>query len=434
MTFNIITFGCKVNQCESEDICASMIQRGFSFESNLEDAKIIIINSCTVTAESDRKLRQTINRVKRVNKACIVVLTGCMPQAEPDIASKIEGIDIVLGNRDKMHLPSIIENYLKNPHKVLKIEPIKSVVKFEKSIVNHSPNRSRAFLKIQDGCNRFCSYCIIPYARGRVRSKPLEQIEKDVGIISANGYKEIVLVGINLSSYGMDIGCNLYDAVSIIAKFSGIERIRLGSLEPDLMTDELIDKLSREPKICPQFHLSLQSGSDRILKSMRRRYTRQEYLDVINKLRVKFKNATFTTDIMVGFPDETESDFEDTLKIIGEAKFLKVHVFPYSPRPNTPAADMKNQIDKSIKSQRVKKVIEISENCSRIVLEGFLGNYSNVLYETVDKNGLYEGYTPNYILVKSSSSEDIRGKIVETYLSNVKENFVQGLFKQSDCE
>ena len=428
MTFNIITFGCKVNQCESEDICASMVQKGFSFKENSEDVEIVIINSCTVTAESDRKLRQTIHRVKRVNKECIVVLTGCMPQAEPDIASKIEGIDIVLGNKDKMLLPNMIENYLKNPHKVFKIESIKKIVKFEKSNINHSPNRCRAFLKIQDGCNRFCSYCIIPYARGRVRSKPLEQIEKDVGMISANGYKEIVLVGINLSSYGTDIGCDLYDAVNTVAKFSGIERIRLGSLEPDLMTDDLIDKLSSEPKICPQFHLSLQSGSDKILKGMRRRYTRQEYLEVVNK------HATFTTDIMVGFPGETESDFEDTLKIIGEAKFLKVHVFPYSPRPNTPAADMKNQIDKSIKSQRVKKVIEISENCSRIVLEGFLKNYSRVLYETVDKNGLYEGYTPNYILVKSSSREDIRGKIVDTYLSDIKENFVQGLFKQSDCE
>ena len=434
MTFNIITFGCKVNQCESEDICASMVQKGFSFKENSEDAEIVIINSCTVTAESDRKLRQTIHRVKRVNKECVVVLTGCMPQAEPDIASKIEGIDIVIGNKDKMLLPNMIENYLKNPHKVFKIEPIKNVVKFEKSNINHSPNRCRAFLKIQDGCNRFCSYCIIPYARGRVRSKPLEQIEKDVGMISANGYKEIVLVGINLSSYGMDIGCDLYDAVNTVAKFSGIERIRLGSLEPDLMTDDLIDKLSSEPKICPQFHLSLQSGSDKILKSMRRRYTRQEYLDVVNKLRIKFKNATFTTDIMVGFPGETESDFEDTLKVIGEAKFLKVHVFPYSQRPNTPAAEMKNQIDKSIKSQRVKKVIEISENCSRIVLEGFLKNYSKVLYETVDKNGLYEGYTPNYILVKSNSNEDVRGKIVDTYLSDIKENFVQGLFKQSDCE
>lgn len=429
MTFNIITFGCKVNQCESENIKKSMTQSNFNFISEYERAKVVIINSCTVTGESDRKLRQMINRIKRVNKDCILILTGCMPQAEPDVARDMENVDIVVGNADKAFIPEILNNYLEEHKRIVKIDSIKNLVKFENVAVNHLQDRCRAFLKIQDGCNRFCSYCIIPYARGRVRSKPLDEIKKDIEIMAKNNYKEVVLVGINLSSYGMDLGCDLFDAVNTISKVPGIERIRLGSLEPDLMTDDLINKLSDEPKLCPQFHLSLQSGSDRVLKNMRRRYNRNEYLEVIRKLDTKFKNAVFTTDIMVGFPGETEEDFEDTLKIIDEAQFLKVHVFPYSPRPGTLAFSMRNQINGNVKSERVKKIIEKSEECSKIVLNKFLNDFDYVLYETIDKNGFYEGYTPNYIPVKSQCTEDIRGKIVRTYLSDIKENYIIGLFK-----
>ena len=429
MTFNIITFGCKVNQCESEDIREAMTKENFNFVSGFDSAEVVIINSCTVTGESDRKLRQTIHRVKRINKNCILVLTGCMPQAEPDIAQKIKDIDIIVGNSNKSLIPKMVSEFLYKKNQIFNIEPIKNLIKFENGVVNHSQNRSRAFLKIQDGCNRFCSYCIIPYARGRVRSKSIEQLRNDALMISENGYKEIVLVGINLSSYGFDLGCNLADAVHIVAEIPGIERIRLGSLEPDLMTDDLINELSKESKLCPQFHLSLQSGSDKILKIMRRRYNREEYLKVVNKLRSTFKDASITTDIMVGFPGETEEDFNDTIKIIDEAEFLKVHVFPYSPRPNTPAAAMENQISRNTKAERVKKVIEKSDKRSKIVLSGFLENFADVLYETVDDLGFYEGYTPNYISVKTRFPYDVRGKIVKTYLSCVRENFIEGLFK-----
>ncbi len=429
MTFNIITFGCKVNQCESENIRKSMTQSNFHFVPEYDRAKVVIINSCTVTGESDRKLRQMINRIKRINRDCILILTGCMPQAEPDLAKSMESVDIIVGNSDKAFIPKILNDYLEEHKRIVKIDSIKNIVKFEKVAINHLQDRCRAFLKIQDGCNRFCSYCIIPYARGRVRSKPLDEIKKDVEIMAENNYKEVVLVGINLSSYGMDLGYDLFDAVSTISKIPGVERIRLGSLEPDLMTDDLINKLSDEPKLCPQFHLSLQSGSDKILKNMRRRYDRNEYLEVIRKLDTKFKNAVFTTDIMVGFPGETDEDFEDTLRIIDEAQFLKVHVFPYSPRPGTLAFSMKNQINGNVKSERVKKVIEKSEKCSKIVLNKFLNDFDYVLYETIDKNGFYEGYTSNYIPVKSQCGEDIRGKIVKTYLSDIKGNYVIGLFK-----
>ena len=427
MTFCTITFGCKVNQCESENVAEAMIKNGFEFEKNTNSAEIIIINSCSVTAESDRKLRQTLHKIKRENQSSIILLTGCMPQADPSAAEKLENIDIIIGNAKKNSIPQAIKNFLKNKSKIIDVTPINKLKVFEKSTVNYSPKRSRAFLKIEDGCNRFCSYCIIPYARGPVRSKPLEEIKYDAENLSKNGYKEIVLVGINLSSYGMDFDANLYDAVKIVSDQENINQVRLSSLERDLMTIDIIKKLSTIPKLCPQFHLSLQSGSNNILKSMRRRYTREEYLNLVNILRKYFKNATFTTDIMVGFPGETENDFEDTLKLITEAKFLKVHVFPYSRRPGTLADKMENQISKNIKSERVKKIIELSNKVTEKVLSEFLNISMPVLYETIDSNGFYEGYTPNYILVKTCSEHDIRGKILETKLESINGNFFKGI-------
>ena len=426
MNFYIVTFGCKVNQCESEYIRSAMINQNFESCDNMQSADVVIINSCTVTGESDRKLRQMIHKIKKVNEKCVLVLTGCMPQTAPEAAQKLEGIDIIIGNAGKTAIPEAVSTYLKNKCKIFDVRPIKSIKEFEKYELSCTSYRSRAFLKIEDGCDRFCSYCIIPYARGEVRSKPLEDIKKDTQRLSSNGYKEIVLVGINLSSYGKDIGPNLYDAVQIVCSVKGIERVRLGSLEPDMITDDLINKLSLEHKLCPQFHLSLQSGCDEILEKMRRRYNRKEYIDLIGKLRSKFKNATFTTDIMVGFPGESEENFMDSLNIIEQVQFLKVHVFPYSPRSGTIAANMPDQISNRIKSERVKKMIEISNKSSRMVLDNFIGKKMDVLYETLNKDLFYEGYTANYISVKSKSEKDIRGEIVSTTLSKLKENFFEG--------
>ena len=426
MTFNIITFGCKVNQCESENILENMVRNGFEFASSFEVADIVIINSCTVTSESDRKMRQMIHKVKRKNPNAIIVLTGCMPQAEPELAKNLENVDIIVGNSNKALIVDIIKNYIANHKKVFDVLPIKNIAEFEKTEVNYNPNRSRAFLKIEDGCNRFCSYCIIPYARGKVRSKPLEDIKKDAYNLAENGYKEIVLVGINLSSYGMDLKCDLADAVRVVAECEKIKRVRLSSLEPDLMTDGLIYKLSKISKLCPQFHLALQSGSDKILGSMRRRYTQAEFISVTEKLRKVFPNVTFTTDIMVGFPGETQADFQDTLDLIKEVGFLKVHAFPYSIRPGTLAANMENQIDKSTKSLRVRKVIEISEKSAKLVFENFFGKTLEVLYETKDSKGYFEGHTSNYIPVKTKCDCDIRGKIINTKLIKAEDNFCIG--------
>lgn len=427
MTFNIITFGCKVNQCESENISSGMTKNGFKFVESFENADVVIVNSCTVTSESDRKLRQTISKIKRVNPKCAIVLSGCMPQAEPEFAKKLENVDIIVGNTNKFHIPKILKEYFTKHQKLFDILPIKDITEFESTDINYKPNRSRAFLKIEDGCNRFCSYCIIPYARGKIRSKPLENIKTDAYNLAKNGYKEIVLVGINLSSYGVDLGCDLPDAVEAVSEFDGIKRVRLSSLEPDLMTDDIIDKLSKIPKLCPQFHLALQSGSDNILKSMRRLYTSEDFISIVQKLKEKFKNATFTTDIMVGFPGETEENFKDTLNLIEKIGFLKVHVFPYSKRPGTFAANMENQVSKALKAQRVKKVIEISKKSAKLVLESFLGREFEVLYETKDENGYFEGYTSNYIPVKVMNDADIRGKLLHTKLFEYKQNFCFGV-------
>ena len=424
MTFFILTFGCKVNQCESENIEKSMEKNGFEVCDDFEKADIVILNSCAVTAESVRKLRQSIHKIKHTNPNSILTVTGCVAQAESDEISKMPEVDIVIGNANKGDIPTIIKKYLQNKKSILKVGPIFNLKSFPNEIVNYSPHRSRAFLKIEDGCNRFCSYCIIPYARGRVRSKNLSDIGSDVKILAKNGYKEVVLVGINLSSYGMDTDKNLADAVEVVCSVDGIERVRLSSLEPDLMTDEILLRLSKEPKLCHQFHLALQSGSNKILSSMRRRYTREEYIEVVNKIKNMFPNATFTTDLMVGFPGENEEDFRDSLDLIGEVGFLKVHVFPYSVRPGTLAENFDGQIPKSIKTKRVHEVMEKSAETCRKVLESSVDKTCEVLYETLDKDGFYEGYTKEYIPVKTRSNKDLRGKIVPTNMGDIKDNYI----------
>ena len=424
MTFFILTFGCKVNQCESEDIYLAMKNSGFEGCNDYETADIVILNSCAVTAESVRKMRQAIHKVKKINRDSVVAVTGCVAQTEPENVKKIEGVDIVVGNTVKSDIPRIIENHLSTSNGAVNVSPIFKISGFQNSGVNHAPHRSRAFLKIEDGCNRFCSYCIIPYARGQVRSKSIEDIRFDVESLAKNGYKEIVLVGINLSSYGVDIGKNLADAVETVCAVDGVERVRLSSLEPDLMTDEILKRLATQPKLCRQFHLALQSGSDSILKKMRRKYTAEEYLCTVNKIRSMFPCATFTTDLIVGFPSEAEEDFNKSLELIDKVGFLKVHVFPYSVRSGTAAEKFDDQISRAVKAERVRAVIaKSSENCQK-VLASFIGKTCEVLYETVDDDGFYEGYTKEYIPVKTRSIKDLRGEILPTKMGEINNDYI----------
>lgn len=428
MKVYILTFGCKVNHYESDAIYQLLDKTEYIKSNNEQEADIIIFNSCAVTSESNRKLRQCINRIKKINPKCITMLIGCIPQAFPDRLDQFDDIDIILGNFNKNNLNIYLYEFLKDQQKI-KIRDIKKYNQpnFEKFPLVCCSERTRAFLKIEDGCNRYCSYCIIPYARGSIRSKTISDIYFEAHQLAYNGYKEIVLVGINLASYGIDINSNLQKAVNVLCEIKGIERIRLGSLEPDMINDNMIlEFYNLGKKFCHQFHLPLQSGSDKVLKSMRRRYSVSNYIEVVSKIRNKFEDAEITTDIMVGFPGESEEDFNKSLKIIKQVGFLKVHVFPYSPRPGTVAAQMKNQITKNIKSSRVKTIIKEGKRQSQIVLNKYIGKCVYVLYESRKQGDFFEGYTSNYLLVVSKSSDNIKGKILLTLIEKCEEEVCVG--------
>lgn len=409
MKIAFFTLGCKVNQYESQAMAERMMNCGFELVSPDEKADVYVINSCTVTAESDRKTRQTVRRFKRKNPDSIVVLTGCMPQAFPEDAEALKEADIVLGNKNNTRLPELIERYFSCSQRIIEIESHETGDKFAGDKISGFEGRTRAIVKIEDGCNRFCSYCIIPYSRGRVRSKPIEELEAELRTLSDAGFIEIVLVGINLSSYGSDIGLSICDAVELAAGMD-FQRIRLGSLEPDHITDDVIERLAKIEKFCPQFHISLQSGCDNTLKAMNRHYTSSEYKELCDKLRSAFVDTTITTDIMVGFPTESEADFADNVNFAKEIGFEKVHVFPYSPREGTRAAKME-QIEKSVKEKRSHIMIEETEKIRQSFLKSQIGKTVEVLLETRHDEQFTEGYTKNYTPVKVIGSHPC-GKVV----------------------
>ncbi|MCL2311897.1 MAG: MiaB/RimO family radical SAM methylthiotransferase [Firmicutes bacterium] len=390
MKFFVYTLGCKVNHCDSREIYSNLISYGFE-ESDYLNSDIIIINSCAVTSESVRKTRQVINKFKKINPKSFLILTGCaviveqfknMPQISL-IAAKIEIVDKIIKKCKKTY-PSFPHNIVKNIEK-----------------------KTRIFLKIEDGCENFCSYCIIPFVRGKVQSKQLHQIEFDSKNFYELGFKEIVLVGINLGSYGKDNGSNLTEVINVVRKY--FKRIRLSSLEPDTVNKDLIEKLSYYEEICPSFHLSLQSGSDRILKLMKRNYTILNYIELIDDIRNRFKKATFTTDLIVGFPYETEKDFRNSLDVIDIVGFIKVNVFQFSPRPGTEALKF-DQIESGIKKNRTDTAINYSKSVSKKVISSFVGENFDVLFETKKDNFFY-GYSENYIKIKHKSNENLCGQI-----------------------
>ncbi|MDP4120316.1 MAG: tRNA (N(6)-L-threonylcarbamoyladenosine(37)-C(2))-methylthiotransferase MtaB [Bacillota bacterium] len=412
MNFKIITLGCKVNQYESEAMREMLKKSGFSCANDEETTDIIIVNSCTVTKTSDSKVTKLLRRERRENTHCVLILTGCMPQAFPDDHELFEDADIVLGNALRSELVSVIESFLTNHQKQILIHKHENKANFEKMSVSKFDDRTRAFVKIEDGCNRFCSYCIIPYARGRVRSKPLEDLHEEISKLSQNGYKEIVLVGINLSAYGQDIGCDLFDAIKIANDTKGIERVRLGSLEPERLDITTIEKLSKLEKLCPQFHLSLQSGCDETLKRMNRHYNTDEYRKIVENLRSFFKNASVTTDIMVGFAGETDEEFEKSINFVKEIGFSKMHVFPYSRRKGTVAYDAPNQVNEAIKTKRTNIMLKAAEESRVEFLEGQIGKTELVLFEKANQDGYFEGYTENYTPVFVKTNENLSGFIL----------------------
>lgn len=425
MTAAFYTLGCKVNQYESESMAEQLMKNGYTIVNHTEKADVFIVNSCTVTASGDQKTRQAVRRFKKNNPDACVVLTGCMPQAYPEKAKELYQADIVMGNKNNDTLIEKLNEFFKNKERLVNIELHETGDAFRGNLISDFQNRTRAFLKIQDGCNRFCTYCIIPTSRGRSRSKPLEDIKKELDSIAQKGYKEVVLVGINLSSYGKDIGEKFTDAVKLACETKGIERVRLGSLEPDHITDEVIDELAKLENFCPQFHISLQSGCDNTLKRMNRHYTAEEYYSLCKKLRSSFEDATITTDIMVGFSLESEEDFNESLEFAKKIGFEKVHVFPYSVRTGTRAEKLP-QLEKQVKEKRAKIMTEVTEEIRQNFLRSQIGKTVDVLVETTNKNGLYEGYTKNYTPVLVNCTEDVCSKIINVKITSVDGDYCIG--------
>ena len=427
MKVSTITLGCKVNQYETQAMLNQLLQGGFSACQTGEDADIILLNSCTVTSTSDHKVKQTLHKARREHPHAVIVLTGCMPQAFPELAEDLTDADIVLGNSNRSSLLPHILQYLSTRQRIIDIVPHQTKEKFESMSVENFYERTRAFIKIQDGCNRFCSYCIIPYARGRVRSKPLDDLIAEVTQLSEKGYKEIVLTGINLSAFGQDINLHLCDAVEAVCAINGIERVRLGSLEPEQLSEDVIIRLSKQQKLCPQFHLSLQSGCDETLKRMNRHYTTEEYRTIVQNLRNAFDNAAITTDIMVGFPGETEEEFMQSLEFAKEISFSKVHVFAYSQRPGTKACHAPNQITKKVKETRSKQMMHVTNQTKQAFLNQQCGTIQDVLVEREINTNLYEGYTANYTPVQFHSDKNLCGQLVAVHITKANENDCYGI-------
>lgn len=424
------TLGCKVNQYESQEMREQLKKNGYEITEDESQADIFVINSCTVTSESDRKTRQCVRHYKKKHPESVTVLTGCLPQSFPDAASDLTDADIVLGNRSNGRLVSSLDEYFISGQRVLGLARHESGDPLISSGISAFEERTRAIVKIEDGCDRFCSYCIIPKARGRVRSKDIADIKNEVDLLSGNGYREIVLVGINLSAYGKGSDLDLADAVFAAAENENIERVRLGSLEPDHLTDGLLEKLSRCEKLCPQFHISLQSGCDKILKKMNRHYSASEYAALAEKLRKSFKECALTTDIMVGFPGETEEDFLETVKFAEKIGLEKIHIFPYSRRSGTAADKMDGQIERAVKARRAADLADTAEKIRQNHFKNQIGKTVSVLIEGKQKNGKAFGYTPNYTPVQIENEAKI-GIIADVKITDFNKEFCIGRIEKS---
>ena len=419
------TLGCKVNQYESNGMMQKLKEAGYEIvDINDDISDVCIVNTCTVTNISDRKSRQILRKVKDKNPNAIIVATGCYAQVSRKALEEMPEIDIVLGNDEKKEIVKYIEQY--NKSKFTEIEDISKQKEFVDMGEITYTEKTRAVVKIQDGCNQFCSYCIIPYARGRVRSRKQENIIKEANKIAQEGIKEIVLTGIHIASYGKDFDNEngLIELLEELNKVEGIKRIRLGSLEPKIITEEFVQRLVKLEKICHHFHLSLQSGCDSTLKRMNRKYTTQDIREIANRLRRYYPDVMLTTDIIVGFPGETDEEFETTKKFLEEIKLYKMHVFPYSKREGTVAAKMENQIDGNIKEERSKELIELSNKNQEEYNKTYIGRKVEVLFEEKDGE-YYKGHTQNYIMVKYKTDENLENTIKEVEVKNAEIEYVE---------
>lgn len=393
------TLGCKVNQYETNILMQYFHSHGYDVVEPSDCADIYIVNSCTVTSEGDRKTRQLLRRIRRENPHAVLALTGCFPQAFPEEAAALTEADVVTGSYNRASLPDALLRHLATGERVIDITPHKEDAVFEQMQITSFGEHTRAFIKIQDGCDAFCSYCIIPTARGPVRSKGLAQLKEELIALAVSGYREVVLVGINLCAYGRDTGASLYDAALLACTTHGIERVRLGSLEPQQLSPSEIRRLATLDRLCPQFHMSLQSGCDATLQRMNRQYDTAHYMELVQAIKESFKNPAVTTDVIAGFPGETREEFECSMDFVRRAGFARVHVFPYSARKGTPAAEMAHQIERGEVLERAREMNTAASAVRQAFLQTQIGTQAQVLFETRAKDGVHSGYTPNYTYV-----------------------------------
>ncbi len=414
-----ITLGCKVNLYDTEAMAELFTEKGYEVVDFEEYADVYLINTCTVTNLGDKKSRQMLRRAKRINPNSVVVATGCYAQVASEEVAKIEGINIVIGTKNRSEIVETVENYVAENGVVNNVSDIMGEKEFEPLQISRLTNRTRAYIKIQEGCNRYCTYCIIPYARGPIRSRKPEEVIEEVKKLAENGFKEVVLTGIHVASYGLDLGnITLADIIEKVHSVNGIERIRFSSMEPLAIDDDFVARMAKLPKVCDHYHLSLQSGCNRTLKRMNRKYNAEQYAEACERLRNAFPNVAITTDIIVGFPDETEEDFKESLAFAEKMKLDKIHTFPYSPKKGTPAAKMKNQISGDVKSQRSKEMIALSDKMNIDFLNNNIGKTVPVLFEDME-NGFWQGHTTNYIKVLVKSDENLNNKIVDVKLDKI---------------
>lgn len=419
--------GCKVNAYETESMQQMLETAGYEIVPFDQKADVYVINTCSVTNIADRKSRQMIHRAKRLNPDSVVVAAGCYVQTSKEQAQADEAIDILIGNNRKHELSTLLEQFFSGNAKEVDVPDIAQDKFYENLSLNKTAEHTRAFIKVQDGCNQFCSYCIIPYARGRVRSRGLSDVINEVETLAENGYREVVLTGIHLSSYGVDNNENLLHLIQEVHKIKGIDRIRLGSLEPKIITEEFVKELSQLSKVCPHFHLSLQSGCDDTLKRMNRRYTCVEYENGCEILRKYFKHPAITTDVIVGFPGETEEEFSSTRTFLKRIAFFEIHIFKYSIRKGTKAAEMKQQVSEEIKSQRSEILFEDLTPMNRAFLEWHIGKEVEVLIEEKVSFGEKEyflGHTKEYVKVAVEAEGKLENKIVKGNVKSILKNHI----------
>lgn len=434
-TVSFYTLGCKVNQYETNAMEQQFIKNNYEIVENTQKADIYVINTCTVTNMAERKSRQMLRRVKEINPSAVLVVCGCYAQVAKNELEQIPEIDIILGINEKNEIVQIVENYMEKMAEQDKRSQEAEIddVSKQKEFLDFGDvtytEKNRAVVKVQDGCNMFCSYCIIPYARGRIRSRKIESVVSEIKKIAKEEIKEVVITGIHVASYGKDFDnentskkIRLIDLLEAINKIDGIDRIRLSSLEPTIVDEEFATRLSKLDKICDHFHLSLQSGCDETLKRMNRKYTTQIYRDAVATLRKYYPEASFTTDVIVGFPGETDEEFAKTYEFLKEIDFYRLHVFKYSPRRGTVAEKMPNQIDGNKKEERSNKLIELSNNTENKHNKNYIDKTVKVLFEEFE-DGFFKGHTTNYMMVKVAGVEEQSDKFVNQILDvKIKEN------------